>query len=211
MQHNSSKQIYSYWNKVRDGRIAPNRFEIEPVMISDLLPDVFILEFGNSSIYRFRLAGTRLCENLGHELRGRNLLDYWNLNDREAVQNLLHNVEKDGAGAILEFTCKYGDREDATFEMTILPLVHNGQTVTRMLGSVGALYHPYWLGSIELHKLDLTSFDLIWPDRKPAQPLALVEPHVPADQQTRPIRDGRPKLRVLEGGLSASPDQALDS
>lgn len=206
MQHNSSKKIYDYWDRVRDGRFAPSRFEIEPVMISDLLPDVFILECADSSSYRFRLAGTRLCEILGHELRSRNLLDYWNVDDRQAVQNLLHNVTKDGAGAIVEFSCQNGDREQAAFEMILLPLVHNGQTVTRMLGSVGALEHPYWLGSIELQRLNLTSFDLIWPDMRPTQPLALVEQPVAAEQQTQTMRDGRPRLRVLEGGLSTSSD-----
>lgn len=206
MQHKSSKRIYDYWNMVRDGRFAPNRFEIEPVMISDLLPDVFILECGNLSTYRFRLAGTRLCEAMGHELRGRNLLDYWNTFDREAVQTLLHNVAKDGAGAIMEFTCKYGDREPAAFEMIVLPLVHSGQTITRMLGSVGALKQPYWLGSIELRQLNLTSFDLIWPDTRPAQPLALAEPSILADRPTPSVQRGRPHLRVLEGGLSTRSD-----
>ena len=206
MQHKSSKRIYDYWNKVRDGRFAPNRFEIEPVMISDLLPDVFILECGNSSTYRFRLAGTRLCEALGHELRGRNLLDYWNADDREAVRNLLHNVAKDGAGAVMEFTCRNGDREYAAFEMVVLPLVHTGQTVSRMLGSVGALKQPYWIGSIELRQLSLTSFDLVWPDRQPAQLIALEEPPVPADRQTQSAQGVRPHLRVLEGGLSTRSD-----
>ncbi len=206
MQHKSSKRIYDYWNMVRDGRFAPNRFEIEPVMISDLLPDVFILECGDSSTYRFRLAGTRLCEAMGHELRGRNLLDYWNTFDREAVQTLLHNVAKDGAGAIMEFTCSNGDREHAAFEMIVLPLVHSGQTISRMLGSVGALKQPYWLGSIELRQLNLTSFDLIWPDRRPAQPLALAEPRVLSDRKTQSVQRGRPHLRVLEGGLSTRSD-----
>ena len=206
MQHKSSKRIYDYWNDVRDGRFAPNRFEIEPVMISDLLPDVFILERGDSSSYRFRLAGTRLCEALGHELRGRNLLDYWNAEDLEAVRNLLHNVAKDGAGAVMEFTCANGDREQAAFEMIVLPLVHTGQTVSRMLGSVGALNQPYWLGSIESRQLNLTSFDLVWPDRQPTRSIALAEPPSPADPQTRTAPGERPHLRVLEGGLSTRSD-----
>jgi len=206
MQHKSSKQIYDYWNMVRDGRFAPNRFEIEPVMISHLLPDVFILECADQSTYRFRLAGTRLCEALGHELRGRNLLDYWNADDREAVQNLLHNVAKDGAGAVMEFTCRNGDRELAAFEMLVLPLVHTAQKVTRMLGSVGALKEPYWLGSIELVELGLTTFDLIWPDMQPTQPLAPVEPALPAGRQTQSVQGARPRLRVFEGGLSTRSD-----
>ena len=35
--------------------------------------------------YRYRLAGTRLCEMFGLELRGRNLLDGWSEADRRAL------------------------------------------------------------------------------------------------------------------------------
>jgi len=206
MQHNSSKKIYEYWNEVRDGRIAPNRLEIEPAKIADVLLDVFILECHDISTYRFRLAGTRLCTALGHELRGRNLLDYWSGDDREAVQNLLHNVAKDGAGAVMEFTCSNGDRERAVFEMIVLPLVHNGRTVNRILGSVGALNLPYWLGSVELSQLHLTSFDLLWPNIQPAQPVALVETAVQADPNTPTVTDGRRRFHVVEGGLSTRSD-----
>ena len=202
MQHKSSKKIYEYWNKVRDGRFAPNRFEIEPARITDILPDVFILECHDSSIYRFRLAGTRLCTALGHELRGHNLLDYWAGDDREAVHTLLHNVAEDGAGAVIEFTCSNGERERAAFEMMLLPLVHNGRQVCRMLGSVGALNLPYWLGSVELNQLNLTSFKLLWPNMQPGQTAAVVEPDVLVDAKTLTSADKRRRFHVVEGGLS---------
>ena len=206
MQHKSSEKLYDYWNEVRDGGFAPDRFEIEPVKIADILPDVFILECHDSSTYHFRLAGTRLCSALGHELRGYNMLDYWAGDDREAVQSLLHNVVKDGAGAVMELSCGNGDRERAVFEMILLPLVHRGRTVNRILGCAGALNLPYWLGSIELTELHLTSFELIWPAMTPTQQPSVMpeEPAVLAYRNTPAsvVMDRRKRFHVVEGGLS---------
>ena len=155
MQHKTSNQLMEYWDSVRNGRLAPNRFEIEPAKISGILADVFILECADICTYRFRLAGTRICTSLGHEMRSCNLLDYFAGDDRQTVQNLLHNVIKDGAGAVMEFACTNGDREQAVFEMLVLPLMHTDQKVSRVLGSIAVLTQPYWIGTIELRQLKL--------------------------------------------------------
>lgn len=203
MQHKSSNQLLNYWDTVRNGRFAPNRFEIEPARISAILPDVFILECVDVSTYRFRLAGTRICTSLGHELRNGNLLDYFSGDDTQAVQNLLHNVVKDGAGAVMEFECANGDRERAVFEMLVLPLLHSDQKVSRILGSIAPLTHPYWLGTIELRQLKLMSFDLIWPNGLVTATEIPEEPPVLRDTTpAKIVGDGRRRFRVLEGGLS---------
>lgn len=203
MQHNSSNQLLTYWDTVRNGRFAPNRFEIEPVKISKILADVFILEAVDINNYGFRLAGTRICTSLGHELRNRNLLDYFTGDDRQAVQNLLHNVIKDGAGAVLEFECTNGDREIAVFEMLMLPLTHTDLKVSRVLGSMAPLTQPYWIGTVELRNMKLKSFDLIWPNGVVA-PVEKMEP--PVLLRDVPPDDVRRRFRVLEGGLSDQSD-----
>jgi hypothetical protein len=206
MKHKSSNELYEYWNSVRNGRFAPNRFEIEPVKLADILPDVFILECPDISSYRFRLAGTRICSSLGHEMRGNNLLDYWTGDDKEAVHNLLHNVASDGAGALIEFECTNGDRERAVFEMLVLPLVHTGEKVNRMLGSIGAITRPYWTGTVELRHLKLMSFNLLWPEMRPTLPKEPEKPVMLAEAQTQIPVDPRRRFRVVEGGLSSRSD-----
>ena len=203
MQHNSSNQLLAYWDTVRNGRFAPNRFEIEPVKISKILADVFILEAVDINSYSFRLAGTRICTSLGHELRNCNLLDYFTGYDRQAVQNLLHNVIKDGAGAVMEFECTNGDREVAVYEMLMLPLTHTDLKVSRILGSMAPLTHPYWIGTVELRNMKLKTFDLIWPNGVVA-PVKTMEP--PVLLRDAPADDVRRRFRVLEGGLSEHAD-----
>ena len=39
MRQPACKQLYAYWDRLRNGRAAPRRFEIEPARIPTLLPD----------------------------------------------------------------------------------------------------------------------------------------------------------------------------
>src|SRR5947209_8169807 len=75
MKQRTSQIIYRYWNEVRGTRLAPTRLEIEPGRIAEVLSETFILENTDTGSYVFRLAGTRICDQFGHELRGRSFLD----------------------------------------------------------------------------------------------------------------------------------------
>ena len=57
-------------------------------------------------VFRFRLAGTKICETYGYELKGMDFVSFWkDRNEREAVESLLHTIKEDGSAlAYLEFT-----------------------------------------------------------------------------------------------------------
>lgn len=211
MQQGTSKQLYNYWNSTRVQRLAPQRSEIEPARITALLPEMFILECSEQVDSRVRLAGTRICEFLGRELRGTDLLDLWQPADRDALTNLLHNVRNDGAVAITSFVAHCDERRQAEFEMTFMPLIHMGTTINRILGNITAIQAPFWLGTTALEYFELKTVNLIWPDgtpqfinngiEKPEKPMFRPNP-TPA----RPASGDRPKLVVYEGGLSNKTD-----
>jgi len=62
--------IRSYWERLRAGRVAPYRSELDPRQFDAVLENVFILEQLNPQQLRVRLAGLRLCELMGLEVRG---------------------------------------------------------------------------------------------------------------------------------------------
>jgi hypothetical protein len=76
---------------------APRRFEIQPADIAALLPETFIAERTAGLGLLFRLAGTKICENFGHELRGIDFPTFWEAEDRAALASLLRNVFADAA------------------------------------------------------------------------------------------------------------------
>ena len=77
MRSKTSQILFNYWNDVRQNRLAPKRFEIEPSRIAPILSETFILERLDWDSYRFRLAGTRICDEFGVEFRGTDFLDGW--------------------------------------------------------------------------------------------------------------------------------------
>ncbi len=66
--------LLSYWQVKAEGRAAPERGEIDPIEIPQLLPILFLLDVGEEETpeegARFRLVGTALVAQAGRELKG---------------------------------------------------------------------------------------------------------------------------------------------
>ncbi len=95
MKHEGSIALFQYWNRLRNGRPAPRRTEIEPADIKTLLADTFILEKDARGEPVFRLAGTRLCALYGRELKGFSFASLW----REKDQRLLSRLAEGSFGS----------------------------------------------------------------------------------------------------------------
>lgn len=204
MQHKTSQALYAYWNDVRGERIAPRRFDIEPSRLSAVLPDTFMLERIARSIYRFRLAGTRICDQFRSEFRGVDFLDGWTPEDAETVSRTLSMVSDQGGVAVLGLEARAISGRRVEYEVVILPLIHTEEAIDRFLGSMTALETPSWLGSERLVFKRLLRHEVIWPDGRPH---ALVEkafrqaPFLPHVRNARIVRQDRRQFRVYEGGL----------
>lgn len=62
--------LKSYWERLRAGRIAPYRAEIDPRQFESALENMFIIEKIGENNMRIRLAGMKVCEMMGMEVRG---------------------------------------------------------------------------------------------------------------------------------------------
>ncbi len=202
MKQTASLWLFSYWNELRNGRKAPNRFEIEPVRIGPLLPETFILETAGERDFRFRLAGTKICETWGYELKGMNFISFWqDRNEREAIESLLHTIREEGSAGLLEMTAATPEGETCRFEILLLPLVHSGDEVNRIMGVMSPVDTPWWLGTKRLEGQRLDDLELIWPDLK-SQPAHSDKDHVsifPGKTGRIVSANGR-LFRVLDGG-----------
>jgi hypothetical protein len=227
MQQRTSHTLFAYWNEVRAGRIAPRRFEIEPSRIGGILSETFILERtasprpGTRDVYRYRLAGTKLCDQFGTDFRGRDFLDSWDLDDRATLEQTLTGMADRGGVCVLTFEAhaalpkavggRVTGRKKATFEALLLPLVHTSDSLDRFLGCMSPLDHPAWLGSERLIEKSLLRCELIWPDGRPHPVVERARqqvPFMPEIRNARLVRSDRRQFRVYEGGLSKSPRDA---
>jgi hypothetical protein len=205
MKQRTSQILYAYWNEVRGERVAPHRFEIEPARIVSVLPETFILERVDCATYRFRLAGTRICEQFGYEFRGTNFLDLWNDGDRNTLERHLATITDHGVVGVFQFEATPGDRRSVRVEVVLLPLIHTGPTCDRLLGAMSTFEAPAWLGTEQLHARRLVGHQLTWPDGRP-HPLVETNqrqtPFLPQLRGARFVKVDRRQFRVYDGGLA---------
>ncbi|MEZ5855057.1 MAG: PAS domain-containing protein [Hyphomicrobiaceae bacterium] len=202
MKQPTIRLLYNYWNDVRGERLAPTRFEIEPSRISRVLSETFILERTSDGAHTFRLAGTRICEQLGTELRGRDAT--WLAGpDRDILEAMLEKITRDGGVGLFEFEATTKDRRRARFETVILPLVHPDDQITRYVGAMSAIEPPAWLGVDPLSPASILTHEVIWPDGRPHAVVAHSRQQLafsPAFAQARVVRFDRRQFRILDGG-----------
>lgn len=201
MKSDSSRTLYDYWNRVRGTRKVPRRLEIEPSRLAAILPEAFILERVSPESFRFRLAGTKLCEQFGRELRGSNFLDSWGDEDRFTLKRRLASIADGGAVGLFEFEA-YGHRDEAVhYEVLIVPLIQN-ESIDRFLGTMSAREQPAWLGREPLERRQLLRHTLIWPDGLPPKANVFRPLVLPDIRDARLVCVDRRSFRVYEGGLS---------
>ncbi len=205
MKQRTLHTLYGYWNELRAGRLAPQRLEIEPSRIAGILSETFMLERVEASTYQFRLAGTRLCELFGSELRGRNFLEGWSDQDRLALERHLRTICDQGAVAVLTIEGGSDSRHRVELEAILLPLTHAGNRIGRIIGAMSAASAPHWLSGEPLRNRRLTRHELIWPDGRPhsvIERLGKPAPRLPRPGEARIVKTEQRQFRVFEGGLA---------
>lgn len=203
MRNEGTRTLFQYWNRLREGRPAPRRTEVEPADIKSLLADTFILEKDARGQAVFRLAGTRLCAVFGRELKGFAYSSLWALKDQSVISRLLFGSLHQHAVNVVELTGTSRNGRSNGFEMLVLPL-DGGVDNPRALGSLVAMEKPYWLGADPIIECRIDAIRVIDPEAEPVflknRPAIPVPPLAPEGDfgpaSARRIRH----LVVLDGG-----------
>ena len=184
MNQNGSITLFHYWNRLRDGRPAPKRSEIEPADIKSLLADTFILEKDTRGEAVFRLAGTRLCATYGRELKGFSFPSLWREKDQRLVSKLIHGVFDQKSVVLITYEGFSRNGRSNKFELLVLPL-DGGIENPRCLGAISAVEKPFWLGADPITDVLIDSIRVVDPEKEPMflknRPAISVPSLVPSD------------------------------
>jgi hypothetical protein len=198
--------LFQYWNRLRAGRTAPKRTEIEPADIKSLLADTFILEKDTRGGAVFRLAGTRLCASHGRELKGFAFASLWQEKDQRMVHRLAQSAFNAKAVVVLSYRGFSQNGRTAEFELIMLPL-DGGLENPRCLGAAIPSEKPFWLGADPIVESAIETVRVVDPDREPiflkSRPAISVPSLAPTQVALAqgPSRGRRIRhLIVLEGG-----------
>jgi hypothetical protein len=121
MKHPSSREFFGYWDARRgDGR-APDRSEIEPGAVRELLGDIFVLSYDANAGYPFRVAGTRVCALLGCDLKDRSFSALFAPDGRREIEEIVAVVAEEMLAAVAGITATSEDGATAHLELLLLP------------------------------------------------------------------------------------------
>src|SRR5260370_27588795 len=135
MKHPSSRQFFAYRDDRRgDGR-APERSEIEPGAVRELLGDIFVLSYDPAAGYPFRVAGTRVCALLGCDQKGSSFSALFKPESRREIEDIIGIVAEEMLAAVAGITATAQDGSVAHLELLLLPFntrAHTPLSLTRM-------------------------------------------------------------------------------
>jgi hypothetical protein len=154
MKHPSNQEFFAYWNEKRAGARAPDRSEIEPEAVRELLPDIFVLSCASASGYPFRVAGTRLCALLGCDLKDKSFSGLFDAESRREIEDIITVVSEEMQPAVAGITASSETGRSAHLELLLLPFNHRAHAPLSLTG----LLAPFDVEHGALRDFKLTSW-----------------------------------------------------
>lgn len=191
--------LKSYWERLRAGRIAPYRAEIDPRQFELALENMFILEKVSSDNMRIRLAGMKICEMMGMEVRGMQPGYLIDEGDRVRFERLLNVVMNEPA--VVELKLEARNRA-GTYRATMLlmPLRSDFGDINRVLGCTSGE------GDLYAAPLCFTIQDVAVTPIEPSQSADVTQRALPGFAEEQAAFAGAPsapKLRSIDGNPNA--------
>jgi hypothetical protein len=153
MKHPSNQQFFAYWDKQRGEARAPDRSDIEPDAVRELLGDIFVLACDTAGHYPFRVAGTRLCALLGCDLKDRSFTELFGAEGRREIEDIITAVTEEMLAAIVGITATSTEGV-AHLELLLLPFNQRAHAPLSLTG----LLAPFETGHSRLQDFKLTSW-----------------------------------------------------
>ena len=134
MKHPSSRAFFDYWDAQRGDARAPDRSEIEPGAVRELLGDIFVLSYDNEAGYPFRVAGTRLSALLGRDPKDQSFPALFAPEGRHEIEDVITYVAEEMLAAVAGITATAQDGRIAHLELLLLPFNHRAHAPVSMTG-----------------------------------------------------------------------------
>src|SRR6201992_219573 len=144
MKHPSTRAFFAYWDDKRGSARAPDRSEIEPGAVRELLGDIFVLSYDGAAGYPFRVAGTRVCALLGRDLKDASFSALFAPESRREIDDMIAVVAEELLGAVARINATAQDGSVAHLELLLLPFnnrAHTPISLTGLLAPFGRGHH----------------------------------------------------------------------
>lgn len=133
------RELEAYWDLLRDGRLLPDRSEVDPRGFPGALAQSFLLERIAPGHARIRVTGRHLCDLMGIDMQGLPLTSLFLPEARPTIIEILSAVFEEPAVARATLSSPGGiGRRSLEARLLILPLRDDQGDVTRAVGCLVA-------------------------------------------------------------------------
>jgi len=154
MKHPSSREFFAYWDGRRGTARAPDRNDIEPSAVRDLLGDIFVLSYDADAGHPFRVAGTRVCALFGRDVKDQSFSELFKADSRREIEDIVSIVAEETLPVIAGLTATSQHGPVAHLELLLLPFNARAHTPISLTG----LLAPFEQSRGVLSDLALTSW-----------------------------------------------------
>jgi hypothetical protein len=159
MRNQATRAVFDYWINLKGDRAAPLRTEIDPTALRHLLPHLFIAAMDERGVLAFRLAGTRICDLFGYELRGMAFDQVWF--EAEQPLHIAQNVIRREQPALVDLVAMTADARHV-YEMLLLPLRStDGMESDRLFGALLPRGAPFPAVALPVDGLEMESWTFL--------------------------------------------------
>ncbi len=130
----SIAQIEAYWNTLKDPQALPPRHAIDPGEIAKSLPNAFILEHVAEQNTRFRVAGSKVTNVLGMDLRGMPITSLIAPDDRPLFSEIVEDMFRMPATARVHLHWSKAETSAPIGQLLLLPLTDQNGKCARAIG-----------------------------------------------------------------------------
>ena len=139
MKHPSSREFFAYWDDKRAGNRAPDRSDIEPGPVRELLGDIFVLSYDKAAGFPVRVAGTRVCALRARDLKGCGFATLFDAESRSEMEDIIGIVAEELLVAVAGVTAITEFGEKAHLELLLLPFSTRAHTPVSLTGLLAPL------------------------------------------------------------------------
>jgi hypothetical protein len=158
MKHPSTRELYEYWDKQRDGAPAPYRNALEPGAIRHLVGDTFMIGCDQPRSFPLRVAGTRVCALVGRDLKGQDFMNLFVQASRRQVEDFVSIATEESLATVAGVTAVTDKLSPVYLELLLLPFAPSVLATQSVMGSLVPLTVPTDFEHLSLHDFSLTTW-----------------------------------------------------
>lgn len=136
VRHAGCRALLHHWEELCAGDGVPSHAQIHPRALKKILPIVFMLDVSNPTEPVYSLAGTRLCEQFGGELRGEPFFATWEASSVSVANALMQTSQEQRVPISFEILTTFGGLQLVDVEIVLAPLTCGDAGIERFIGAM---------------------------------------------------------------------------